>query len=194
MALEAPGAEPPDEYMHDPYDPIPTIGGHGGFAEAWPPGPLDQQPAESRSLTFTTDVLQRDLEVVGEPRARFFASSSAVNTDFVLTLSDVYPNGYSAILRQNAVRARYRLGEETESLLEPNEVYEFTLTMDAVANLFKAGHRIRLTIASSSFPAYLPNPGTAVPIHLATQAVTARNAIYHDSRYPSSLELPVRGT
>lgn len=194
LALEAPGAEPPDGYVHDPYDPIPSIGGHGGFAEAWPPGPFDQRQAESRSLTFTTEMLQDDLEVVGEVRARFFASSSAVDTDWVLTLSDVYPNGYSAVLRQNAIRARYRLSEETESLLRPNEVCEFALTMDAIANLFKTGHRVRLTIASSSFPAYLPNPGTADPMHFVTRAVTARNAIFHDSRYPSSLELPVRGT
>ena len=146
---EPPGSEKPDEYAHDPYDPIPTIGGHGGLLQT-SRGPLDQRPAESRILSFTTDILQKDLEVVGEVRARFFASSSAVDTDFVLTLTDVYPNGYSAVLRQNGIRARYRLGEETESFLKPNEVYEFTLTLDAIANLFKAGHRIRLGIASSS--------------------------------------------
>lgn len=193
LSPEAPGSDAPDEYVHDPYDPLPSIGGHGGLGGIWPAGPADHRPAESRSLTFTTDVLQEDLEVIGEVRARFFASSSAVDTDFVLTLSDVYPNGYSAVLRQNAVRARYRLSEETESLLTPNQVYEFNLSMDAVANLFKAGHRLRLTIASSSFPAFLPNPGTEGPLHLATKAVAAHNAVYHDSSHPSALELPVRG-
>ena len=193
LLVEAPASESPNEYMHDPYDPIPTIGGHGGFGGIWESGSLDQRPSESRSLTFTTDVLEADLEVVGEVRARFFASSSAFDTDFVLTLNDVYPNGYSALLRQNIVRGRFRVNEETEALLTPNQIYEFTLTMDGIANLFKAGHRVRLTIASSSFPAYLPNPGTAQPMHLETQGVTAQNVIYHDSRHPSSLELPVRG-
>lgn len=193
LTTEPPESEPPDEYVHDPYDPIPTIGGHGGMGGIWPPGPLDQRPAESGILTYTTDVLQGDLEVVGEVRARFFASSSAGDTDFVLTLSDVYPNGYCAILRQNAIRARYRLSEETESLLTPHQVYEFKLTLDAVANLFKAGHRIRLGIASSSFPAFLPNPGTASPTHLATKGIIARNAIYHDRQHASAIEIPVRG-
>ena len=158
----------------------------------WTMGPQDHRPAESRILTFTTDPLEQDLEVVGEIRARFFASSSAPDTDFVLTLTDVYPNGYSALLRQNVIRGRYRLSQEKETLLEPDHVYEFSLLLDAVANLFKAGHRIRISIASSSFPSYLPNPGTAGPMHLATHAVTAHNRIYHDSRYPSSIEFPIR--
>ena len=76
--------------------------------------------------------------------------------------------------------------------LTPGRVEEFELRLDAIANLFKAGHRIRLTIASSSFPAYLPSPGTAEPVHLATHAVVARNAIYHDPGHPSALTLPTR--
>lgn len=193
LTPEAPGSDRADVYTHDPYDPVPTIGGHGGFGGIYPAGPLDQRPIEPRILTFTTDPLSKDLEVVGEVKARFFASTSAVDTDFVLTLSDVFPNGNSALLRQNAVRGRFRQGEETEALLKPNEVYEFTLDMDGVANLFKAGHRLRLSVASSSFPALLPNPGTALPMHLETKGVTARNTVYHDAKYPSAIEIPVRG-
>lgn len=192
LTQQLPGSEAPDEYVHDPYDPIPTIGGHGGFGRMWEMGPLDQRPSESRTLTFTTDVLKQDLEVVGEIRTRFFASSSAVDTDFVLTLTDVYPNGNSALLRQNAIRARYRLSVESESLLTPGKIYEFNLTLDGIANVFKAGHRIRLGIASSSFPAYLPNPGTE-STYLATEGIVARNVIYHDNEHPSAIELPVRG-
>ena len=191
LLREPPGPEAPDEYVHDPYNPVPTIGGDGGFGAIWSRGPQDQRPVEGRILTFTTELLEEDLEVVGEVRVRFFASSSAVDTDFVVTLTDVFPSGYSAILRQNAIRGRYRLSEETESLLEPDQVYEFTLTLDAVANLFKTGHRVRVGIASSSFPHFLPNPGTAAPLHLATQGVTARNVIYHDGQHPSAIELPV---
>ena len=64
--------------------------------------------------------------------------------------------------------------------------------MDAIANLFKEGHRIRLGIASSSFPSFLPNPGTP-STYLTTRALTSENVIYHDSRYPSAIEIPVRG-
>jgi hypothetical protein len=94
-------------------------------------------------------------------------------------------------LRQNAIRGRYRLSEETESLLEPNEIYEFIVKLDSIANLFKAGHRIRLAIASSSFPYLLPNPGTEGPAYLETQGVVAHNVIYHDAEHPSLIDLPV---
>lgn len=193
LLREAPtAAEPADEFVHDPYHPIPTIGSHGGFGGVWEAGPLDQREIEPHLLTYTTDLLERDMEVVGEIKVRFFGSTSAADTDFVLTLTDVFPGGNAALLRQNVVRARYRDSEERESPVEPGKVYEFTLTLDVVANLFKAGHRVRLSVASSSFPAFLPNPGTNTPMHLETKAVTARNAIYHSSQYPSSIELPVR--
>ena len=188
---EPPGSEAPDEYVHDPYDPLPRIGGYGGGAAGRSGGPQDHRSVEARTLTFTTNRLEEDVAVVGQVRVRFFASSSAVDTDFVVTLSDVFPNGYSAVLQRSAMRARYRLSEETESLLEPNEIYEFTLMVDPTANLFKAGHRIRVGIASSSFRGLLPNPGTAGPIYLATEGVVARNVIYHDSQHPSVVELPV---
>lgn len=187
-----PESEAPDEYVHDPDDPIPSIGGHGGVpGQIWPGGAQDQRPAEARTLTFSTDPLEEDVAVVGEVEVRFFASSAAVDTDFVLTLTDVFPNGYSAHVRQNAIRGRYRLSEETESLLEPNEIYEFIVKLDSIANLFKAGHRIRLAVTSSSFPYLLPNAGTEGPVYLETQGVVAHNVIYHDAEHPSLIELPV---
>jgi hypothetical protein len=190
LDLEPPGEEPPDEYDHDPYDPVPSIGGHGGVGWQWPAGPIDQGPAEERSLTFTTDPLTEDVTVVGEPRIKFHASTSAEDTDFVVTLSDVLPDGTSAILRQNAVRARYRNGDRAEPV-QPGEIYEFDLALDGVGVTFLAGHSIRVRVSSSSFPAYLPNPGTAGPVHLATKAVAARNSILHDANHPSFVELPV---
>jgi putative CocE/NonD family hydrolase len=191
LSKEMPEEDTADTYLHDPYHPLPTIGGHGGTGWVWPTGPLDQRPVEKQSLTFTTDVLIEDLVVVGEVITRFFASSSVVDTDFVLTLTDVYPNGYSALLRRNVVRARYRQDEEKEVWLVPGEVSEFTVPLDAIAHAFKAGHRLRLAVASSSFPNFLPNPGTAEPLYVATQAVVAQNTLYHDRRYPSTLLLPL---
>jgi len=52
----------------------------------------------------------------------------------------------------------------------------------------------RLNIASSSFPRFLPNPGTGEPIHLAREGVVATNTIYHDAERPSSLTLPILPT
>lgn len=191
LELEAPAQEAPDEYDHDPYDPLPTIGGHGGTGWIWPAGALDQRPVEARSLTYTTEPLAEELRVVGEPTVRLHASSSAVDTDFVLTLCRVHPSGYSEPLQQRIVRARYRDGYTRPQLLEPGRVHELEISLGEIAFAIAPGERLRLTIASSSFPAVIPNAGTDEPIHLATSAVTARNSIHHDSERPSQLLLPI---
>lgn len=188
----APSGEEPDSFEHNPYDPVPTIGGHGGFGRWWGGGPLDQRPSEKRCLTYSTQVLDEDLTVIGAIRASIHASSTAQDTDFVLTISDVYPDGYSAILRQTPMSGRYRRKGHDQPL-KGGEPFHFEVEFPAIANVFKAGHRLRLTIASSSFPAFLPNPGTGEPPHLAAKAVRAMNQIFHGPDSPSFLELPVLG-
>jgi len=183
--------EGPDRYVHDPYDPVPSIGGHGGVGWQWPAGPLDQGPAEERSLTYSTEPLEEDLPVLGSPVLSFVAASSVVDTDFVVTLSDVFTDGHSAILRQNALRAAHRSGERRAIPIEPDVPEAFRIELGAIGNVFQRGHRIRLRISSSSFPAFLPNPGTGEPIAFARRGVLAHNAIMIDRAHPSFLELPV---
>ncbi|MCI0425962.1 MAG: CocE/NonD family hydrolase [Actinobacteria bacterium] len=191
LVEDAPEVETSSSFHHDPYDPIPSIGGHGGVGWQWPAGPLDQREAEERSLTFTSDPLETSVTVVGRPKLVFHASSTAVDTDFIATLSEVHPNGYSAILRQNGIRAAYRNGPQRAEPLEPGDVYRFELDMDAVGVAFAAGNRIRLRISSTSFPAFLPSPGTTEPTALATKAVEGTNTIYQGGSRASFLSLPV---
>ena len=192
LAIEKPADEAPDLYTHNPYDPIPTVGGHGGVTWMWPPGALDQREVEQRCLTYTTDELAEPLEVIGEPTVRLYLATSAVDTDVIVTLSDVHPDGYSELVRQGALRGRHRGGPESTELMEPGAVYELTVRLTAVAHRFRQGHAVRLTVASSSFPNFLPNAGTADPPYLATKAVVAENTVYHDRERPSALLLPVR--
>jgi predicted acyl esterase len=66
---------------------------------------------------------------------------------------------------------------------------EITIEPFATANLFKAGHRIRVDISSSNFPKYDVNPNTGAPEGLGRTRRVARNAIFCDSTRPSSLTL-----
>ena len=191
LSPESPGDELPDVYDHDPYDPVPTIGGHGGTGWVWPPGPLDQRPAESRSLTFTTETLKEDLDVIGEVRISLTVSATTEDADFIVTLTDVFPSGYSAILRQNGARAVYRNTEEQATPLTPGEAVRLEFALAPVANRFRAGHRLRISVASSSFPAYIPNVGQAHDVHLARDALPSRISIYHEHGKESFIEVPV---
>ena len=139
-------------------------------------------------LTYTTEPLEHDLDVVGPLRMTLFASSSAVDTDFVARLTDVFPDGRAIQLQAGALRTRYREREGEPSFLEPGRVYRLEIDLWATANRFKAGHRLRVDISSADFPKFDRNsnrggePGEPVP---------ARQMIYHDADHPSHLEVRV---
>jgi uncharacterized protein len=179
----------PDAYTYDPQDPPPT---KGGSIVSWvyPPGSVDVSDVQQRPdvLTYTTEPLTDDLDVAGPLRMILYASSSAVDTDFVARLSDVFPDGRAIQLQAGALRTRYRDVAGEPSLLEPGRVYRLEVDMWATANRFRAGHRLRADISSADFPKFDRNtnrggePGDPIP---------ARQMIYHDPQHPSHLEVHV---
>ena len=191
LSTDAPGAEPPDTYSYDPEDPVESLGGQiMGLGVS---GPMDRRPVERRAdvLVYTTEPLDRDVEVTGPITLTLFASSNAPDTDFTGTLVDVHPDGRAICLCEGIVRARYRESVEEPTLITPCEVYEFEVDMWETSNLFKAGHRIRLEISSSNFPRFDRNMNTGARPGFDTEMKVAEQTIYHDARRPSRLTLPV---
>ncbi len=198
LSTTAPGHEVADTYLYDPRDPLRTCGGATflpGLFIAANAGPRDQQAIESRAdvLCYTSAVLEQDVEVTGPVSLTLFVSSSALDTDFTGKLVDVYPDGRAMILTDGILRARYRESLSTPILMQPGTVYELQIDMIATANLFRAGHRIRLEVSSSNFPRFDRNTNSGGVIALETEAdfVVATNRVWHDSSRPSHLVLPV---
>jgi hypothetical protein len=198
LSTTVPDAEPPDVFLYDPRDPVPTLGGQTflpGLRVGANSGPRDQRSVERRSdvLLFTTPPLACDVEVIGPLVLTLYASSSALDTDFTGKLVDVYPDGRAVILTDGILRARYRYSLRRPQPLRFGEVYALRIDLWATANRFRAGHRIRLEVASSSFPRFDRNTNTGGPIAEEGHAacVVARNTIYHDRDHPSHLLLPV---
>ena len=183
LSQRPPGEEPHDLLMHRPAVPVPSVGGHSCCTEdVAPQGAYDQRKVEDRNyvLCYTSDILTEDLEVTGWVSCRLFAAADAVDADWCAKLVDVFPDGFALNLTDGVIRARYRDSLERTSPIEPGKVYEYTIAMRATSNVFKAGHRIRLEVASSNHPMYDRNPGTIStkpffkPISVATTvAVTA---------------------
>jgi putative CocE/NonD family hydrolase len=186
--------EAAEAYDYDPANPVPTIGGRLCCGnDQLPPGPADQRPNETRAdvLVYSTPPLDHDLEVTGWVKATLFASSSAADTDFTALLVDVEPSGYARFLTDGIVRARYRNSTTQAEPIEPGKIYQYTIDLWATANVFKAGHRVRLYISSSNFPRFDRNLNTGEPILGSTRMVKATEHIYHDAQHPSALVLPV---
>src|SRR5262249_13081929 len=190
----APRSEPPDHYVYDPSNPAPTIGGPLCCdSKHLKPGPRDQRPVEAREdvLVYSTPALAQDLEVTGPIRLELFASSSAVDTDFLGKLVDVWPDGFAQNLAEGIIRARYRDSQEKPTLLNPNKPYKFSLDLWATSNVFRKRHRLRLEISSRHFPRIERNLNIGEESASARKFVSASNTIFHDAEHPSALILPV---
>jgi predicted acyl esterase len=158
------------------------------------PGAQDARKFEMQSevRTFTTEPLSDPVEWTGPVRAQLFVSSTARDTDLIVRVSDVYPDGRSILIMDYPWRVRYRSGFEQEVFMEPNQVYEVAFRVGWISQIFNAGHRIRVTIASTGAPLYEPNPQTGEPLTIAfpQNAQVATNRVHHDKRHPSKVWAP----
>lgn len=194
LSASAPEAEPPDQFLYDPADPVRTRGGPLCCDdELLPSGPLDQRPVEARHdvLVYTTTAFTDALEVTGPVSLDLFARSSAVDTDFTAKLVDVWPNGFAQNLTEGIARARYRNSREKPDQLTPGETYKFMVELWATSNAFLAGHRLRLEVSSSNFPRFDRNLNTGEDPGHSIRMLKATNFILHDREHPSALILPV---
>lgn len=181
-----------DTFIYDPSYPYPSPGdGYHGLVPDQ--GPFDQAADELRNdvLVYTSDVLDKPLEITGDVQATIYLSSSARDTDLVVRLVDVYPDGKAINLVDSIQRVRYREGYAKEVFMQPNNVYGVTVKTMSVSNVFLPGHRIRLEVASSHFPYFDRNLNTGGNNFDETEGVVARNTVHHSASYPSHIMLPV---
>lgn len=184
-----------DIYRSDPLDPVPTRGGPVCCAgdDRIRSGPVDQREVEARHdvLVYTSAPLTVPLRIVGPLRAHLSVSSSARDTDFVARLVDVWPDGRSINIQEGALRARYRKSIAQPELLAPGKTAELDIDMRDIAWLLPAGHRLRLDIASSSFPRLARNLNTGGRNFDEDLGEVAENRIYHGIEDPSYVEMHV---
>jgi len=196
-------------YQFDPGDPVPTIG--GAFSSGAPlfyAGAFDQReekrffgcsrvgmPLSARSdiLVFQTDPLEADTVIVGPVSVDLWISSDAPDTDFTAKLIDQYPpssddpRGFAMNLTDGILRCRYRDSWEDPQLMQEDTIYKIRIELPATANLFKAGHRIRLDISSSNFPKFDINPNSGEPEAQGSLRQVATNTIHVSSSFQSRL-------
>jgi uncharacterized protein len=193
LSETAPVNEPPDSYVYDPADPVPTTGGplccDGIHLK---PGPRDQRRVELRKdvLVYSTLPFPQAIEVTGPVRAELYAKSSALDTDFTAKLVDVSPDGSAMNITEGIVRAKYRGSQLKPSLLAPGQVYRFDIDLMSTSNVFQAGHRLRLEISSSNFPRFDRNLNIGEDSSRSDRFVNATNTILHDPDHPSALIVP----
>jgi uncharacterized protein len=148
LSFDAPPREGADFIVHDPWRPVPAVGGPYGT----PAGPADRSAIDARPdvLTFTSEAAREAMMLAGDVTAELWLSADARSFDVSCVLSRVSPNGRAIPLAQG-----YRLIRAGENL---NNAIEIPLRATCVT--IEPGERMRLSIAGACFPAYPVNPGT----------------------------------
>ena len=198
LSPEPPADDQPAEYDYDPADPAPTLGGPTSLPARFMrtnSGPLDQRKVEERPdvLVYSSKPLDRPVEVTGALKLVLRAATTAPDTDFVAKLCDVQPDGFSRILAEGVLRARFRNGFERPEAVAPGAVAAYEIDLFATSNVFLPGHRIRVSITSSSFPRFDRNPNTGAELGAdrPEDLRRARQTVFHDSGRASYVLLPV---
>jgi predicted acyl esterase len=194
IATSTPAADSASlSFSFDPANPVPTVGGQNLGRDV---GPKDQREIGQRQdyLRFQTPVLTEDLVIAGHVDMELFVSTDAQDTDFVVKLVDIYPDGYEALILDYPIRMRFRDGQNPGDvkMATPGEVEKLTINMWSTAQTFEKGHRLGVHVTSSNFPRFAVNPNNGAALDdSTTPAKIAQNTVFFDAQRPSALVLPV---
>jgi uncharacterized protein len=193
LAAAKPAGDVVDKYTYDPNNAVPTLGGNNCCGTPTVAGPRDQRPIESRNdvLVYTSEALKSPVAIAGPVKMKLFAATDGRDTDWMIKLVDVHPNGFAMNIAEGILRARFRNGVDKMELLQPNQVYEFNIDMAGTANVFQPGHRIRVDITSSNFPQFDRNPNTGEDLGASGKVRTAAQSVHHGAARASHIVLPV---
>ena len=151
------------------------------------PSPLQQ--ARMKRALRRVPLQAADVDVAGAPVA--FWRDFVEHADLFVRVCDVDAEGVS----RNIVDGIRRLSPQTVPAADVRVGDDGILAVDVelypTAYRVQGGHRIRVQISGGAFPRYARNFGTPDPFGAATRALRCRFEIYHDSRHPACVVLPV---
>jgi putative CocE/NonD family hydrolase len=145
------GTSVEDTWVHDPWRPVPAIGGHAAI----PAGAFDRAAVDCRSdvVTYTSRPLQGAMTIAGTIEVQLQVECDRPSFDLSVTLSEVTITGQVYPLTQG-----YRRCDT------PNETEDtYSIQLQATCFSLTPGHALRLSISAACFPAYVLNPGTGAP-------------------------------
>jgi len=205
LTREPPAADsPPDKYTYDPGDPTPNPGFHEESEEEEKTEKAveeqkklakkrHEQMTDARKdiLVYTTDPFEQPYTFVGPISATLYAASSAKDTDWFVRLIEIEKDGELHSLVEGRFRARFRESMSQPKLLEPDRINEYTIDMWQTGLTVEKGSRLRVEVASASYPFFSRNLNTGGHNEMETEYVSADQTIYHDAKHPSHVVLPV---
>ncbi|MDB5193376.1 MAG: CocE/NonD family hydrolase [Segetibacter sp.] len=203
LSLIKPSSTGFDSYVSDPANPVPYMKTKGGgrnneYMVA------DQTCASQREdvLTYVSEVVSNSITIAGPITADLFVSTTGTDADFIVKVIDVLPDtatdaagknvgGQQQLVRAEVIRAKFRNSYTKPEPFVPGKVTNVKLVLNDVAHCFKPEHKIMVQVQSSWFPLVDRNPQKflSIPKADASDFQKATIKLYHDAKYPSSIQV-----
>ena len=146
-------------------------------------------------LVYHTEPFEAETDLAGFVEFDAWMTLDVPDTDFMVTVYEIRPDGSSVFLTGDIMRARHRNSRTAEELVTPGEVnlYRFN-GFQFFARQIAKGSRLRL-ILNSPNSVWLQknyNSGGRVTHESGADARTATITFHHGGEYQSRLSVPVR--
>src|SRR5581483_546205 len=157
---------------------------------------------------YTTAPFATPRTLAGPIAATIYATASTTETEWVVNVEDVAPNGASKPLTQGALLGSQRALDPARSWtvggatlipyhpytaaaarpVRPGAVTRYDVEVFPTYATIAAGHRIRVTVQTTDFPHLVPTPPELLKL------AGGRYAVQRTAAAPSSITLPLRPT
>jgi len=135
---------------------IPSSGSSAGIW--WGNVVPDQRSADAFSLVFESAPLKNEMAILGQPVTTLLASATAPHANWYVKLSDVAPDGTTALITGAGLNGTHRNSAERPEYLEPGKSYSLKVPLHFTAWVFQPGHKIRVSVTNALFPMFWPTP------------------------------------
>ncbi len=141
-----------DWFVHDPWRPVPALGGHNSFSVGSP----DRRELDSRSdlLVYRSAPLSVPLTLVGPIRVELSVETEVPSLDLQVVLS-----------RETASGSVQSLSQGFRRLCPSRDGQPLGVDLQPICCTCEVGDRLRLSLAAAAWPAFAVNPGTGQDPH-----------------------------
>lgn len=208
LVTDAPEASGSQSYFTNPLAGLSMTLDQFGTVGITPYLPTDQRLESAQGLTYRSAVLDAPLTLVGPSMLHLVASSSAADTDWIVKMADVGPDGSETLISNGYLRASHRELDTARSRtgvpyhthvnptpIEPGQPYPFEVEIWPTAYELAEGHRLQIRITSFDLPTHAPasirfdlNDPASLQVSPLLPAI---NQIHEGGGDPSYLLIPV---
>jgi putative CocE/NonD family hydrolase len=196
----APGPARTVRYVSNPADPVPFVErpfrseGDDTQWQTWLVSDQRHTAARKDVLSFVSAPIEAPLAIAGRPVVNLRAATSGTDSDWVVKLIDVHPDGYQLPIGMEIYRGRYWRSFAKATRLPPNRAVSYRFALPDANHVFLPGHRLMVQVQSSWFPLYDRNPQRFVPNIFVARPEdhrAARQTITVAGPHASFIELPI---